>query len=117
MPEWSLIQFIPPDETNSKAHVSAILESLQFGCGAGLIPTPLHAFDALAAGTEADDQKLLHELVTENHVLVSEGALDVYGQVIARSASHPDRYPLSCSVSLELVTEVDVIAHKLNSSR
>ena len=67
-----------------------------------------HSLDVSAA--------LVEDLVVANRVLASQGVLDAFGHVSARSDRHPDRYVLAQSLAPELVNEDDLIEYDLNSN-
>src|SRR5580698_7020472 len=62
------------------------------------------------------DQALIDDLVIANHILASEGILDVYGHVSVRDPANPNHFFLSRSLAPGLVTATDIIEYDLDSS-
>jgi ribulose-5-phosphate 4-epimerase/fuculose-1-phosphate aldolase len=62
------------------------------------------------------DQALIDDLVTANHILATEGILDVYGHVSMRDPANPNHYFLSRSLAPALVTAADIIEYDLDSN-
>jgi ribulose-5-phosphate 4-epimerase/fuculose-1-phosphate aldolase len=62
------------------------------------------------------DPALIDDLVTANHILASEGILDVYGHVSVRDPANPNHFFLSRSQAPGLVTAADIIEYDLDSN-
>jgi Class II Aldolase and Adducin N-terminal domain len=62
------------------------------------------------------DPGLIEDLVAANRILADQGVLDGYGHVSARHNLDPNRYLLSRSVALELVTAEDIVEFDLDSN-
>jgi ribulose-5-phosphate 4-epimerase/fuculose-1-phosphate aldolase len=59
---------------------------------------------------------LIDDLVTANHILVTEGILDGYGHVSVRDPANPNHYFLSRSLAPGLVTATDIVEYDLDSN-
>jgi ribulose-5-phosphate 4-epimerase/fuculose-1-phosphate aldolase len=59
---------------------------------------------------------LIDDLVTANHILVTEGILDGYGHVSVRDPANPNHYFLSRSLAPGLVTGADIVEYDLDSN-
>ena len=57
---------------------------------------------------------VIDDLVVANRILAGHGVLDGFGHVSAHP-DHPDRYLLSRSLALALVTADDIVAYDLHS--
>ena len=65
---------------------------------------------------QIDEAALLDDLVAANRILCDQGVLDAYGHISARDPKRHDRYWLSRSMSLALVTRTDLIAFDLDNN-
>ena len=83
---------------------------------------PIVALLALAIVASAQttkpsrDQAIIDDLVTANHILVTEGILDGYGHVSVRDPANPNHYFLSRSLAPGLVTASDIVEYDLDSN-
>jgi len=66
-------------------------------------------------GQSSGTPQLLDDLVTANRILATEGVLDGYGHVSARSDKDPNRYYLSRSLAPDLVEAGDIMEFDLDS--
>lgn len=61
------------------------------------------------------DPALIEDLVAANRILAHHGVVDAWGHVSVRHDRDPDRYLMSRSLALELVTADDIIEYDLDS--
>jgi HCOMODA/2-hydroxy-3-carboxy-muconic semialdehyde decarboxylase len=59
---------------------------------------------------------LIADLVTANHILYNEGAVDGFGHVSVRHAKNPQRFLLSRSIAPASVTAADIMEFDLDAN-
>ncbi len=69
---------------------------------------------ALPADSAVERTTAVEDLVAANHILASEGVLDAFGHVSARSPARPDRFLLSRRLAPALVTRADIREHHID---